>query len=151
MPTHSLPVPHRLQEEDAGCLAACAQMVLAYLGIRQTQAALNRLLGLTSIGTSYSNIRRLTALGVGVTLAYGAEEELRAAIERATPPIVFVKTGDLPYWHDNTSHAVVLTGYDDEAVYLNDPAFVANPQRVSWDDFMLAWDELDNSYALVTR
>lgn len=22
-------------------------------------------------------------------------------------------------------------------------------QRVSWDDFMLAWDELDNSYALV--
>ncbi len=53
-------------------------MVLAYLGIRQTQAALNRLLGLTSIGTSYSNIRRLTALGVGVALAYGDEEELRA-------------------------------------------------------------------------
>ena len=96
MLTRSLLIPHRLQEEDAGCLAACAQMVLAYLGIRQTQAALNRLLGLTSIGTSYSNIRRLAALGISVALAYGAEDELQATIERATPPIVFVKTGNLP-------------------------------------------------------
>jgi len=146
---HFLRVPHRLQEEDTGCLAACAQMVLDYLGIGISQAALNRLLGLTSIGTPYSNIRRLTALGVKVNIHSGDENDLRAAIDNSMPPVAFVKTGDLPYWQGNTSHAVLLVGYDDEAVYINDPIFASAPQRVGWDEFMLAWDHLDNCYALI--
>lgn len=97
MPTHLLSVPHRQQEDDVGCLAACAQMVLDYLGIDEPQATLNRLLGLTSIGTPYSNIRRLTALGLSVDLKRGAEDDLRVAIDSSSPPVVFVKTGDLPY------------------------------------------------------
>jgi uncharacterized protein YvpB len=58
-----------------------------------------------------------------MVLAYLDIHRTQAAIEHATPPIVFVKAGNLSYWQDNTSHAVALAGYDDEAVYLNDPAF----------------------------
>jgi hypothetical protein len=33
MPSTLLPVPHHLQRSDGDCLAACAAMVLAYLGV----------------------------------------------------------------------------------------------------------------------
>jgi hypothetical protein len=36
MPLRVLYVPHKRQEQETGCLAACAQAVLAYLGIEQT-------------------------------------------------------------------------------------------------------------------
>ena len=47
MPAPSLPIKHYSQEEAAGCLAACAQMVLAGLGIPVSQADLNQLFDLT--------------------------------------------------------------------------------------------------------
>ena len=44
MPPHLLPLEHRPQEAEAGCLATCAQMALAWLGLQVTQDELNRLL-----------------------------------------------------------------------------------------------------------
>jgi hypothetical protein len=58
-------------------------------------------------------------------------------------------TGDLPYWSANLRHAVLVVGYDDVAVYLNDPAYPVAPQSVGWGDFMLAWSEFDYRYALL--
>jgi len=149
MPTRLLNIPHRSQEEEAGCLAACAQMVLHHLGVDQSQTALNRLLGLTSIGTPYSNLRRLAEFHVTVTTRTGEEADLRSAIDRNQPVIAFVMTDDLPYWLDTASHAIVIVGYDERSVLLNDPAFSA-PQSVAWDDFILAWSEHDFVYALIT-
>ena len=67
------------------------------------------------------------------------------------PCIVFVRTGDLPYWSYATSHAVVVVGIDDDNVYLNDPYFEKAPQRVSHDEFLLAWSEFDYTYAVISR
>ena len=108
MPTRLLTTSHKLQEEEAGCLAACAQMVLQHIGVETTQSRLNRLFGLTGIGAPYSNIRRLDQLGIQVKVAAGNESTIRSAINRNQPVIVFVKTGDLSYWPDNTSHAIVV-------------------------------------------
>ena len=124
-------------------------MVLQHIGVETTQSRLNRLFGLTSIGAPYSNIRRLDQLGIQVTVAAGDDSTIRSAIDRNQPVIVFIKTGDLSYWPDNTSHAIVVVGYDDEHVFLNDPVFVDAPKRSAWNEFMLAWSEQDYMLALV--
>jgi ABC-type bacteriocin/lantibiotic exporter with double-glycine peptidase domain len=147
---HLLAVPHKQQETEVGCLAACAQMVLAYWGVEQSQTDLNRFLGLTSIGTPFSNIQRLRSAQISVVLEIGIEIDLRGALENRQPIIAFLFTKDLPYWVDNTSHAVVVIGYDEMYCILNDPAFGDAPQKVPWDDFMLAWSEHDYACALVT-
>ena len=151
MPTRLLAVRHRPQEDETGCLAACAQMVLQHLEIPQSQADLNRLLGLTSIGAPYSNIRRLVRFNVKVTTQSGTENDLRRAIDRNLPPIAFFFTGNLSYWQDDTSHAAVVVGYDDDTILLNDPQFDDAPKRIDWSEFMLAWGEQDYLYALVSR
>lgn len=145
-----LDVPHKQQENEVGCLAACAQMVLAYWGMDESQARLNRLFGLTSIGVPFSNIERLGSSDVSVDLQSGKETDLSEILADGKPIIAFLMTKDLPYWVDNISHAVVVVGYDGEYCLLNDPVFKDAPQRVYWADFMLAWGEHDYAYALVT-
>lgn len=150
MPMRLLSVLHSPQLNDVGCLDACAQMVLHSVGNQQPQDVLNTALGLTAIGIPYRNILRLSQFGVQVSLLAGEVANLRQAIDNGVPPIVFVKTGDLPYWSANTSHAVVIVGYDEESVFLNDPMFDEAPQCVRWDDFMLAWSEQDYMFAIVS-
>jgi ABC-type bacteriocin/lantibiotic exporter with double-glycine peptidase domain len=143
-------VPHKTQEEDKGCLAACTQMVLAHLGVKQSQRALNRLFSLTSIGVPFSNIRRIAKLGLTVALKTGNEDDLRRAIDQGLPPVVFVFTGALSYWAANTSHALVVVGYDEAGFFLNDPVFGNAPQYALLKEFMLAWSEHNYSFALIS-
>lgn len=67
------------------------------------------------------------------------------------PCIAFVNTAELPYWTEATGHAVVVVGIDDDNLYLNDPAFHDAPKKVSQGDFLLAWLEADEYYALIQR
>ena len=147
----SLPVEQREQITPAGCLSACVQMVLGYLGIETGQGELNRLLGLTAAGIPASHLVRLEAqFGVHVGLMHGTAESLKQALVGQTPPIVFVRTAELAHWTVDTQHAVVVVGYDYDSFLVNDPAF-AEPYTVPTLEFMLAWDEFDNRYALITR
>lgn len=130
-------------------MAACTQMALQHIHIHQSQPQLNQLLGLSETGVPAARVRRLSRLGVSVIYTTGDETALRTAIDRGLPPIVFLSTGDLPYWQSNLRHAVLVVGYDDAAVYLNDPVFGEASQQVSWGDFMLAWSEFDYRYALL--
>ena len=66
MPKVSLSVPHQLQQSDADCLAACAAMVLAYLGREIDYALLLELLGIRPFGAPAGNIRLLADLGLEV-------------------------------------------------------------------------------------
>lgn len=152
MPPILLPIEHRPQEAEAGCLAACVQMVLAGLGLVISQAELNRLFELTPAGVPLSRLDRLQRYRIQVTIHRNGDlPDLRQAIEQNTPPIVFIRTAPLPYWSQDTQHAVVVSGYDETHLWLNDPAFPDAPQKVLADELLLAWDEFDNAYALLTR
>ncbi len=144
-----LSVEHHQQVERAGCLAACAQMALQHIGVSQSQAQLNRLLGLTPAGVPSSRIQRLNGLAAKVVYTSGDETALKEAINRGIPPIIFVDTGELPYWKVRLRHAVLVVGYDEAQVYLNDPDQHIAPIAVSWGDLMLAWSEFDYKYALI--
>lgn len=150
---NDLSVPHFPQSVDGSCLPACAQMVLTYLGIVCSQADLARQLGTRPrIGTPQANIERLRSLGLDVIyVVHGDAEALRELIKRRLPAIVFVQTSELPYWHGHVSrHALVVVGIDNVTVRVLDPAMAPEPLTVPLGDFMLAWDEVDNTCAVIS-
>jgi len=127
-------------------------MVLAYLGEEHSQAELVRKLGTRShIGTPHRNINRLRSATIDVRYAAeGTVETLHAYLAQRLPVIVFVQTAELPYWNGRTSrHALVIVGETETVVWLLDPAMPSDPISVMWGDFLLAWEEMDATYAML--
>lgn len=147
-----LDVPYLPQREPGGCLVACAAMVLAHLEQPALQEEIARQLGARSAGVPASNIRRLAAWGLDVQFTQGFLNELAGALVKGHAPIIFLRTSELPYWHEDTPHAVVLVDLDLESAWILDPAFEdETPVRVGLGDFLLAWSYFDMMYALITR
>ena len=124
-------------------------MVLAYWRRDVTYSALLRLLRIQPYGAPAGNIRLLSGLGVRVTYSKTNLWGLEALLNQGMPVIVFVRTGELPYWTYQTDHAVVVVGFDEDHVYVNDPDRSDAPIRVPAGDFELAWLERDYAYALI--
>lgn len=150
MPKHLLPIPHQLQQRDGDCLAACAAMVLAYLERPLDYNQLLQLLKIKSYGAPASNIRLLAQLDFTVTYGVTNMVSLEDMLAQGYPVIAFVRTNDLPYWTYATDHALVVVGYDETHLYINDPYFPEAPLLVPRGDFELAWLERDYYYALIT-
>jgi ABC-type bacteriocin/lantibiotic exporter with double-glycine peptidase domain len=150
VPKHLLPIPHQPQQRDGDCLAACAAMVLAYLERPLDYNQLLQLLKFKSYGAPASNIRLLAQLNFTVTYGVTNMVSLEDMLAQGSPVIVFVRTNELPYWAYATDHALVVVGYDEANLYINDPYFPEAPLLVPRGDFELAWLERDYYYALIT-
>lgn len=151
MPPHLLQVPHRQQQADGDCLAACAAMVLSYCQRDVSYDSLLQLLRVQSFGAPAGNIRFLSRFSVTVTYSTTNMSGLISFLDQGDPVIVFVRTGELPYWEYETDHAVVVVGSDDGHVYVNDPDRAGAPIRVPKGDFELAWLERDYAYAVIRQ
>ncbi|HSN77365.1 MAG TPA: cysteine peptidase family C39 domain-containing protein [Anaerolineae bacterium] len=147
----SLAVSHRRQLQQADCLAACSAMLLDYLQLPVDYARLVQLLGIRSYGAAFSNLRRLEELGVSVTIEKGGVARLRQALDQGLPVIVALNTGPLTHWTDDTAHALVVVGMEQDTVLVNDPEFAQAPQVIPLDEFLLAWLEQDYRQALIRR
>lgn len=152
MPKILLPVPHIRQRNNADCLAACAAMALEYLDIQVSYDALITLLDINlDLGAPASNIRHLVAaFNVQVQYQSGTLDTLSGYLDQGIPCIIFVNTLQLSYWEETAWHAVVIVGIDETKIYLNDPFFDKAPQAISHLEFYLAWDEMDNTFAVIT-
>lgn len=149
-----LHVPHSQQHADDYCLPACAQMALAYLGVSRSQAALARALRLRrGLGALAPNITALRSRRIDVSYhIHGTWDDFRAWLQRDVPVIAFVQAGELPHWRGRQAqHAVLVVGIAGDAVLLHDPALAEGPSHIPVGDFVLAWDEMENRYAVVTR
>jgi hypothetical protein len=113
------------------------------------QADVARWLGTRGVGTPSSYIQRLTQHGFEVIYRTGSLEELAMWINQGVPCILFLRTGELPYWQVDTPHAVVLAGLEANSAYLFDPAIETAPITVPSDDLMLAWSHFDYTYAVL--
>lgn len=147
-----LSVPHHQQKFTGDCLVACAMMVLDYHGLTFRY---NRLVSLFQIkrpiGTPFSTIQELEKQRIRVIYKqHGTLAELYKYLTNDSPCIVDVATEELPYWQNmSTRHVVVITGMDNEHVYLNDLEFDKAPVRVTLGDFDLAWLQRDERYAVL--
>lgn len=151
MSTVFLEIEHVQQQNDGECLATCAAMVLNFIGRPIAYRRLVRILEITDVfGAPSFKIRKLEQYGVRVIYKQGNFDILQKHLQAGQPCIVFVKTGELPYWNRALDHAVVLAGMDDAFVYLNDPSLPTAPTSVSRGDFDLAWLERDEMYAVLT-
>lgn len=151
MPFLKYPVAHFQQRADGDCLAACAVMALGYIGVRKSYRRLLRTLGtIADAGTRFSNIRNLVKMGVNVMYGTGTLETLRHHLANDHICIIFVDTGELPYWQYATAHAVVLVGLDDTTAHIHDPDLPYGPIVVPIGDFDLAWLEGDELYAAIS-
>ena len=65
--------------------------------------------------------------------------------------MVFVDTGELPYWSYAAKHALVVVGVQAEHILVNDPAFSEAPIQVPAGDFDLAWLNADYMCAVISR
>jgi len=125
-------------------------MVLAYWGHQQSEAELAELLGAKSFGTPISNVIRLQAQGYRVDFGSLTVAKLKAHLLANRPVIARVWTAMLDYWSEEiTSHGVVVVGFDETHVYLNDPALTQVPQPTSWDSFLAAWAEFDETTVVI--
>lgn len=148
-----LPVPHKQQEDQADCLAACAAMIFAYHQIRMPYRRIRKQLKVRQYGTPFFNLARLDR-HFDVHIARGNVGIIMPTLLAHTPLIVSVLMGELPHYaNDNDSrHAVVIVGMNRETnkVYLNDPALPQGGLAVSLGDFDLAWLAQRERYALLT-
>lgn len=149
MPNILLPVPHEQQRQDADCLAACAAMALAFIELHPDYDQLLKLLRVKPYGTSGRNLGYLVSLGVEVTYREGSIDELKSYLLDDVPVIALVRTADLSHWSYSTDHAVVVVGFDEQTIYINDPAFETHPIAVPMTEFELAWMEFDYRYGVI--
>ncbi len=145
-----LAVPHRLQFETGYCLPACVEMVLAYWGLEAKQKGLARKLKtIPGVGTPGPRVQALASRSLRVTYGEGQLVDLMQAIAADIPPVVLVRTRELPYWFEDTPHAVVITGVENDLFYVNDPAVTSVNVQVTQEDLYLAWDLMANLYVLL--
>jgi ABC-type bacteriocin/lantibiotic exporter with double-glycine peptidase domain len=146
-----LAVPHQQQDKAGWCLPACVAMVAAYWQqpLLQTDVA-NWLCTQDDIGTPAGRMRRLAQRGFDVVYRTGSVLELEAWLAKKTPCILFVRTGELPYWEVDTPHALVLIGIEGDSAYVLDPTTEAAPTIVRLGDLILAWSYSDYTYAVLT-
>jgi len=151
MPGNLLNVPLHKTSQTADCLAACAAMILDYIGHPVNYTDLLRLLEVGPLGTPAGHIVRLGQWGVSVEYGEGSLETLQSLVDNDRPVIALVRTRELPYWQGfDTYHSIVVVGYDEAQIYVNDPHFDDAPQSVAIDDFLLAWLEMSNRYAALS-
>ncbi len=147
-------VPHSQQLEDGYCLPACVQMVLDFYGQTRRQAEIARTLGIRAgFGVPASNIVKLRIRSIEPQYVVGGTfERLQFWLQQGIPVIAFVQAGELPQWQGRRAqHAALLVGVDRHDVHLHDPALKDGPITVSIDDFLLAWQEMDNRYAVLVK
>jgi hypothetical protein len=111
-------------------LATCVSLVLEYLDAPIDYRRLLKTLKTDpNMGTPFSNVVYLQSLRLTVIYRQGDLAQLYTLTNNGWPVLVPVRTGELPHWTEDTDHAVVVVGMDEEAVYINDPAFAYAPSK----------------------
>ncbi|HMN27644.1 MAG TPA: C39 family peptidase [Caldilineaceae bacterium] len=154
MPLPSTSV-HIRQETVGYCLPACVAMALAQLGMAMTQRRLAQMFATRSgLGTPFSNILRVEQLGVRVQVNdwAGIDAVVQALALGQKVVSAVMTTPDLPGWDGlRTQHAVLVIHVDTQSVAYHDPANESGPSSVSRDAFCLAWSEMDERVAFLSR
>jgi ABC-type bacteriocin/lantibiotic exporter with double-glycine peptidase domain len=118
-------------------------MVLDYLGMPRSETELANQLQTTPFGTPGSRLLQLSDQQLHVSYEQLTLSLLQSHLLRQNPVIVLVRTVFPDYWQEDTAHAIVVVGQDDEHILIDDPAFNDAPQLASFNGFLAAWGEFN--------
>lgn len=140
---------HHRQEHNMSCLAACSKMLLDFHGNRVEESALRDLLSTENSGTPVVNILKLNASlpNTKAEVHHWSLDDLLGYLKtRQCPCAVTVGTIHLPHWKRKSClQAVVIHGFDEKEIFLNDPYFDDHEFQVPIKAFLSAWAEMDNT------
>ena len=114
-------------------------MICAHLGTEISEDELRKLMKTKSSGTAPANVIFLSDLGFRTRFLSSSLSKLREFIKHRVPVIVLLWTELLIHWNAACMHAVVVTGFEPEAILVHDPAFKNYPIRIPLDQFEMAW------------
>lgn len=157
MPTVLLKKKHFKQELKASCVAAAARMLLEYHGISNLpEAELRRILKTKpDKGTNFFNLLFLQdekQWNLDIEISRSTSTELFTTISiTQIPVIVFVDTEPFPHWDESTYHVVLVVGYNEEFVIINDPFFDEREIKIPINQFLQAWGVNKNYMAVIKK
>ncbi len=127
-------------------------MMLDYHGISDvSEAELRRILKTKPKGTHLINLLFLKdekRWNLDIELSQSTPAELFATISTVqVPVIVFVDTAYLPHWDEAAAHVVLVVGYDEENIIINDPIMDDKELRIPATMFFNAWGK--NQYYMI--
>jgi hypothetical protein len=147
--------PIHVQQITSGyCLPACSQMALAQLDIKTTQPQLAHILGTrVGIGTPFSRVERLRQWQIQVEITeWAGIERLAASMPEAAVIVAVTTTSGLPGWNDiRTQHTLLVLSITTDQVTYHDPAFPQGPVSAPRGEFLLAWSEMAELTAFLSR
>jgi len=126
-------------------------MVLAHLGLDMEEKQLEAILRTTPGGTTAADIQKIQRLGLDVNVHPSSLFELYDLLRKGVPCIVFLWTGNLEYWNIACWHTVVVIGFEENIIYVNDPFFSDAPQKADLHNFLNAWALCDFTLATIRK
>ncbi len=131
-------------------------MLLDYHGIiNVSEAELRRILKTKPDGTNVLNLLFLKdekRWNLDVEIVRANPEKLFDTIySYRVPVIAFVDTAPLPHWDESTAHVVLVVGYDQESVTINDPFFEKEEIRIPAKLFLKALSKNKNYMVLIKK
>lgn len=131
-------------------------MLLDYHGITAvSEAELRRILKTKAGGTNLMNLFFLKdekRWQLDVEIHKSTINDLCSTVlYQKVPVIVFVDTAPLSYWNESAYHVVLVVGYDEEAVIVNDPNFDRAEIRIPKEEFLQAWNLRRNYMVLIKK
>jgi len=156
MPKILLKKQHFRQELNASCVPAAAKIVLNYLEIPiESEAYLRKILKTKITGTNIFNLGYLkdeTAWNIDVKTELGTLSELENYIEQEKIPIiVLVDTAFLDYWNLSTAHVLVVVGFDEDNIIVNDPYHEEIDLSIPNSKFIQAWSAFQNLMVIIKK
>ncbi len=156
MPKVLLKKQHFRQEASASCVPAAARIVLNYLGVAvKSEAYLRKIFKTKVTGTNILNLGYLKdekEWNVDVKAEQGTLLELENYIEQEKSLlIVLVDTEFIEYWEFSTAHALVIVGFDDDHIIVNDPYLEDQELKIAKANFIQAWSSFQNLMIMIKK
>ena len=152
----TLKVPHFEQELANSCLPACIRIVLAYYRKDVLEQNIRRIIKTKPAGTNPLNVTYLKSLNIETNVLFSNLGELKhILLSGRKPMIALLWTGELSYWQSmeyiDYLHSVVVIGFDESNIILNDPSFSDYPKIISNAEFLEAWSYSHQMLILIEK
>ncbi|HDH41571.1 MAG TPA: hypothetical protein ENG12_04115 [Candidatus Altiarchaeales archaeon] len=144
-----LKVPFCKQRKYYNCLPVSLKMALKFFGYKITLSEIEDICGTDITGTDIDRaVDNLRDAGYRIEIKNLTLRELKTHLKGGMPVITIVNTYYFPWIKSFSSHAVVVIGFTENEVVVNDP--LEGEKKCSYERFLHAW-RLYNNLSIIVK